>query len=132
LAQDLAVYSRGIGPNQGLIRLWAWGHITFGDPMHLLVQTESDFYRFGTPGARMRIDGAEYDVGMQVVGDPPLPGSAAAANTAIIGAATRAPSADVASGLAAYGVISHRLPWTSDELRMIVREVLRRANKLGQ
>lgn len=132
LAQDLGAYSRGTGPNQGKLRLWAWAQITFGDQQHLLVQTGSDLYRLRVPGAKIRIDGIEYDVELQVVGSPPLPGSAAAANTAIIGAATRAPSPDVASGLAYYGVISFKLPWSSEELRTIVREVLRRANKLGQ
>ncbi|MFF4364366.1 hypothetical protein [Streptomyces sp. NPDC001604] len=130
LAQDLVTYSRGTGPRQGLVRIWAWGQITLGDPTHLLTQTESDFSRFGTPGAKILIDGVVYDVEMQVVGGPPLPGALATDTTAIVGSATRAP--DVAAGLAGYGVVTQRLPWNAQGLRTIVREVLRRANKLGQ
>jgi hypothetical protein len=133
LAQDLVVVSPGRGRHAGRLRLWSWGQITLGDPEHLLLQTLSDLARLAAAGARLRVEGVGvFDLAHDVDWAPPLPGSDPRATTGVVGAATTAPSGSVAAGLGDLGVEFVDLPWSADEVRALVRELLRQAGKLGQ
>jgi hypothetical protein len=70
-----------------------------------------------------------FDLGRDVVWAPPTAEPSLASG--IIGAAARSPAASVATGLKKLGVTFLSLPWSADEVRALVREMLRLAGKLG-